>query len=144
MCRKQHINKKCENPSCDRKACTLRHPKICKFFRENGFCKFGEYCKFKHFEKENLDRYKRENEIILKKLADIDKQLEKLQQKEEEIVKIGIFYERISELKVIIAEKDTKIEYLVLKVDEMEARFQALEKGSGDKISLLEDKIKFY
>ena len=52
MCRKQHINEKCENSSCDRKECMLRHPKIGKFFREYGFCKFGEWCKFTHKENE--------------------------------------------------------------------------------------------
>ena len=38
MCRKQHINENCENSSCYKKM----HPKICTFFRDYLFCKFGE------------------------------------------------------------------------------------------------------
>ena len=53
-----------------------RYQDICKFFREYGLCKFGEWCKFTH--KENaMDEHKKENELILKKLADIEKNLKK-------------------------------------------------------------------
>ena len=143
MCRKQHINEKCENSSCDRKTCNLRHPKICRFFRENGFCKFGEYCKFIHFEKESFDmeKYKQENENILKKLANIDREIKKLQQKEEDIVEKRAFDEKISELESIIAVKDTKIEKLKQRVDVMEDSIQALEKRTDNSFNLIEGKI---
>ena len=128
MCRKQHINEKCENSSCERKACSLRHPKLCKFFRENGFCKFGEWCKFIHFEKENnLDNYEKENEFILEKLANIDKKLENLQQCEEEILNKKFFDVKMSKLESIIAEKDARIYDFVEKINEMEANIDTLD-----------------
>jgi hypothetical protein len=37
MCRKHHVDNKCENSCCDKKTYTLIHPKICQFFRENVF-----------------------------------------------------------------------------------------------------------
>jgi hypothetical protein len=128
MCRKQHENKKCENISCELKSCTLRQPKLYKFFREYCFCKFGEYCKFIHFEKDNhMDIYKKENEMIMKKLANIDKQLEVLHQHEEEIVTKRSIDDKISELEKIIADKDVEIDIL--------------ENCFNDKITVIEENI---
>ena len=28
--------------------CSRRHPRICRYLRENGYCKFSEYCLFEH------------------------------------------------------------------------------------------------
>ena len=47
-CRKYHESKSCEKSSCEIRVCEFRHPKACKFFRDFGFCKFGEWCKFSH------------------------------------------------------------------------------------------------
>ena len=51
-CRLQHVKEFCENQSCEIRSCSLRHPKACKYFRDYNRCKFGEYCDFKHVEKE--------------------------------------------------------------------------------------------
>ena len=142
MCRKQHINEKCENISCERKECMLRHPKICKFVREYGFCKFGEWCKFTHIEKENaIDEHTKENEIILKKLADIDKNLKELQQHEKEIIEKRIFDEKINKLETIIAEKDEEIQKFVLRVKEMEVTIDTLEKRFSDGTTKIEERL---
>ena len=50
-CRFQHVREICENNECDAKSCSLRHPKICSFFRDYNRCKFGEWCLFKHVDK---------------------------------------------------------------------------------------------
>ena len=47
-CRKMHVSEKCERKTCDIKSCNLRHPKICRYFRDRKFCKFGEWCCFDH------------------------------------------------------------------------------------------------
>ena len=46
-----------------------------------------------------------------------------------------------SELERLIAERETKIEYFVKGIYEMEADIHSLEKGTGDNISLLEEQI---
>ena len=42
----------CEKFDCEIRECHLRHPKICKAYRDLGFCKFSEWCKFSH----NVDK----------------------------------------------------------------------------------------
>ena len=133
MCRKQHINKKCENSSCNRRTCTLRHPKICTFFRDYGYCKFGEFCKFIHSEQEKImDEYKRENEMIVKKLANIEKEIDILKQHEVEIVSKRVYDEKISNLEKIIAGREDQINDLVHKTNEMEVKIDTLEKVIED------------
>ena len=38
----------CSNNGCETRVCSLRHPKSCRYFREIGYCKFGEWCLFNH------------------------------------------------------------------------------------------------
>ena len=56
-CRKQHLMEICSNKDCEIKECSLRHPKTCRYFRDIGFCKFGEWWLFNHNE-ENLKEIK--------------------------------------------------------------------------------------
>ena len=49
-CFRKHVNSICENVRCLKSDCELRHPKMCRFYSEHSYCKFGEYCKFKHEE----------------------------------------------------------------------------------------------
>ena len=54
-CRFVHVTEICENPECDAaRSCSLRHPRICKFYRDYKRCKFGEWCCFKHVEKNEI------------------------------------------------------------------------------------------
>ena len=46
-CRKHHINEICLEKTCEILSCNQRHPKICKFFKNYGRCKFSP-CAFKH------------------------------------------------------------------------------------------------
>ena len=68
-CRKQHITEKCENDSCDTKTCNLRHPRVCRYFRDIGFCKFGEWCLFNHEWGTNEVKEKKRKLNILRKLS---------------------------------------------------------------------------
>ena len=76
-CRKRHISEKCHNKHCDVRRCSLRHPKICRYFRDIGFCIFGDYCCFVH--KVSSDEKVREIfdklEKMEKKYTDLEKQL---------------------------------------------------------------------
>ena len=63
----------------------LRHPKICRYFRDYNFCKFGEYCCFKHLEHANNDTIEnlvKKNENVLLKLKMVEEKLELLNKKE--------------------------------------------------------------
>ena len=70
-CRFQHIKEICENKDCNVKSCSLRHPKICSFYREYNRCKFGEWCLFKH-----VDENKNSDEEILSKIENLEKLIE--------------------------------------------------------------------
>ena len=83
-----------------------------------------------------MDKYKEENEMIMKKLANIDKQLEVLHQHEEEIVTNRSIDDKISELEKIIADKDVEIHDFVQKLNEMEAKIDTLENCFSDKITV--------
>ena len=91
-CRRKHVKEICENPSCDFKTCSFRHPKQCKFYRDHGLCKFDP-CMFSH--KVNNTAY------------------EKLEQKCEENAL------KISNIEEILANKDEQINQLIDKIDGM-------------------------
>ena len=48
--------------------CQQRHPRKCRYFSKYSYCKFGEYCKFKH--DENID--------INKDIADLKSEIKVL------------------------------------------------------------------
>ena len=76
-CRNYHENQNCEKSNCEIKKCPLRHPTICKFFWDYGYCKFGEYCRFYH--KVHRDAPENSNEIkeLQDKLKAVEAGLEK-------------------------------------------------------------------
>ena len=90
-CRKQHIQEKCSNEKCEILRCSLRHPKICRYFRDFGNCKFGEWCSFRHEIKVNKD------------IEDMKKTLD---------AKIETYETRLKTLETCLAEKDVNISQL--------------------------------
>ena len=75
VCRKQHVKELCVALDCDGKKCMQRHPKVCKFLRNYGYCKFGEWCLFSHTVKKDpeVEKLKAENIEIKKKLEELEK-----------------------------------------------------------------------
>ena len=47
-CRKQHVVEVCEHEHCQDPYCIKRHPRICRYYRDWNYCKFGSYCYYKH------------------------------------------------------------------------------------------------
>ena len=47
-CHFKHENRKCQDSSCNAKACELRHPRKCFYILQNKPCKFGDVCSFEH------------------------------------------------------------------------------------------------
>jgi uncharacterized coiled-coil protein SlyX len=74
-----------------------------------------------------MDKFKKENEVILRKLAEIDKKMEVLHTNEEEIITKREFDYKISKLEQIIAEQDDRID--------------TLEKQISEKSNVLEEKL---
>ena len=70
-CLKVHLKEVCQNRECEYRKCNKRHPKPCRFFRENGFCKFGTSCRYSH-------RVSREIEENNKKIEALEKVTDKL------------------------------------------------------------------
>ena len=68
--RKQHVMQICCKTNCEIKTCSLRHPRICRYHRDIGFCKFGEWCLFKH---EGIAKGSIEIKNISDKIIDIEK-----------------------------------------------------------------------
>ena len=48
-CKKEHMNTLCSNLfRCEEPSCRLRHPRTCKYFAIDNFCKFGSKCSYTH------------------------------------------------------------------------------------------------
>ena len=62
-CQRYHENEMCKDDSCSCKECRKRHPRHCKYFRDNRTCKFGEGCSYIHKDdstKKEMDEIKEE------------------------------------------------------------------------------------
>ena len=50
-CPKVHNNEVCNNKSdCRSVTCTKRHSKVCKNFKDHGYCRHKEQCSYQHIE----------------------------------------------------------------------------------------------
>ena len=97
-CRFKHVKELCENHDCEVISCSLRHPKICRFYRDYNRCKFGEWCYFKHVEKiENS-----------KEIFDKLKALEKLVEEKDSLITILANKIKIIE-ETIFVNKETDV-----------------------------------
>jgi hypothetical protein len=73
----------CNKLKCEIQQCSYRHPQICRYFCDIGFCTFGEWCLFKHDGveqgskkiKEVTDKWKN----IEKNIAEKNKEIESLE-----------------------------------------------------------------
>ena len=72
LCRSRHVNTLCETKNCNVKICEFRHPKMCRFFRDYGLCRFNP-CSYQH-------------DILL--TASVKEMKDKLEKKDEEIVEL--------------------------------------------------------
>ena len=132
-CRKMHISELCETTGCDVKACNLRHPKLCSFFRDYKYCKFFDDCSFSHKIHENL------NDALEKEIDDIKENLNLLKEqasdKDKQIVKME---NEIKEKENLMRNIYTKLEENIVRIDTLETKV----KKSEDKIEYLEKKLE--
>ena len=127
----------CSNKSCEKRLCSLRHPKPCRYYREIGYCKFGEWCLFQH-----EDSNKRNIEEAVKKLdAKMDAFEKCLNEKDNEILKL---VERINFNEEKIKFLEEKINNLV-KDDastELDIKLKDLEEKQTNLIEESKEKYK--
>ena len=131
VCRKKYISEKCYESSCEVGACDLRHPKICKYYREFRRCKFGQYCYFDHKETDSEALEKKVNELTIK-VENLEKKM-----KEEHIVQLKSDSEKIKKL---VQEKDDLIQELVKKIELMDQKINERSESNQEK-SLVEKSV---
>ena len=106
FCKNYHEKRICENEACNIPMCSLRHPRICRFFKEYKRCKFDP-CAYKHEDSDIIIRHlKEENKAILVKLEKLSNDIELLNEKErdsEEMIErkgscclLGVFHVGVS------------------------------------------------
>ena len=144
-CRMMHISEICTNTSCEIQNCNLRHPKMCKFFREYNRCKFGEWCYFLHTENKNVEKKIIDDlekdmndkiEGIRNKIEDIDEKIVALEKHEIEIIQN---LESIFERRIVTLENNVlTLRKCLAEKDEIIITFETRLKRLEDK---LEDKI---
>ena len=101
-CRFRHIQIVCEKGECEAEKCSKRHPQTCRYYRDYGRCKFGEYCFYKNHDDQNKTIYREVKDLKLKVEA-----LEKLlKEKDGEIQKI---LENIKYIKTQTVERSNVI-----------------------------------
>ena len=115
----------CLKNSCEVFKCSLRHPKTCRYHRDIGYCKFGEWCAFKHEHSEN----KAMEEVYDSRIETIENNLDQLQKDlsekdtlivtlEEKLMyleeKLKLYEDKTKELseKIIICENNDKVKGL--------------------------------
>ena len=150
MCRESHVKEICENSSCKIMCCLKRHPKQCKFFTSYKRCKFDP-CAFRHVEQTDSFEYlKKENDVMLSKINDIDKSIKALEAKEsetdnfiEKLIAIEKKLEIFTNVRQDIHTKDETIDKLTKKVTEMENNLKDKDDLIGDlvlRLKIVEDK----
>ena len=77
-CRKEHVEGECNAlHACQSKVCNKRHPKMCKRFSLDKFCRFGEECAYRHppDRNEEVQKLSAKNELEISKLKEEVKEL---------------------------------------------------------------------
>ena len=144
-CHFRHINEKCEVKQCSSWQCEKRHPKVCKHYRDLGYCKFTTFCKFDHKKQkhnaENGDRISK----IEKKLEEIDTIKTSEQQECRDTSKIDDLENMVNQLEIKIEEKDEAIAELTNRLKEMENKFTNIYSNEvSTKLSELDRRLKMF
>ena len=87
-CTRVHLKEVCQERECDYRRCNKRHPRPCRIFRMNGFCRFGQSCRYSHRlpkdieeQTKKINHLEKTTEKLLKQVADQDVIIKDLQRK---------------------------------------------------------------
>ena len=82
FCQKYHERRICENQTCNISMCSLRHPRMCRFFKEYKCCKFDP-CAYKYEDNDIVIKtLKEEIKAVYEKMKKLSKDIELLNEKE--------------------------------------------------------------
>ena len=120
-CEKTHLTEICVQEECDSKKCDKRHPRPCKYFQQNGYCKYKSNCKYGHKQSgcckdQNLriEALEKKNEKLTTLIEDQNEAIRKL--KDEiilnETLRINQLEREIKVLRVKCNEKSETIKKL--------------------------------
>ena len=154
-CRFRHNDLLCEAKSCNVSECEKRHPRICKFKRDYGRCKFTP-CAYSHDKPKDVTENSEKIERIENKLKDIEKKQDrpkdqdigknielKLHAMEKEFEnKVKAFENKVIELSNEVKEKDVAIKNLEVQIKNLETNhFELLIENRLESESL-QDKVE--
>ena len=121
-CSRVHLKEVCQNRECDYRKCNKRHPRPCRFFRLNGFCKFGTSCRYSH-------RVSKEVEESNKKIESLEKVTDKLSKQvadqDVEIKALRLELNKIANIELESLKK--QVDDLIKSNDEKEKAIKKLE-----------------
>ena len=124
-CRFIHPEIECNNRKCLRKYCEKRHPKVCRFFKNQHGCKFQDRCSFKHIEYDSGCYICENLKVIIAKDKDhLDTLMKINQEKDSELENLKVQIETLKNENVTLEKKVTdknseekKIKDLICQVD---------------------------
>ena len=71
------------NKNCEVESCPLRHPKLCRFYLQFNYCKFGTFCRYRHEKFSNevsdeIENLKYTIECLINEIAKKDKEIDNI------------------------------------------------------------------
>ena len=88
-CRKRHVHEICEIEACDRKNCSKRHPRLCRYFQIYHRCKF-QPCSYLHEETKELIELKNVKKMLEDKTAAIETLVSRIASLESKVQELQI------------------------------------------------------
>ena len=122
-CMRIHLKEVCQNRECDYRRCNKRHPKPCRIFRMNGFCRFGTSCRYSHRlpkeveeQNEKIESIEKVNVLLSKQVQDQNNEIKELKKRLIEIEgrELKSLQKQIDDLAKDNSKKETAIQKLKL------------------------------
>ena len=135
-CRGVHLREVCSKRECDSRTCNKRHPRPCKFFRNNDFCKFNSKCSYSHSLPKYVSDQNMKVEDLERKTGNLHKQITEQNETirvlrnqlfESQKREVDRLQQQISDLKAINIEKEQAIKKLDEKFCGIKEKYQETE-----------------
>ena len=124
-CRLHHVQEVCDSKSCDVESCNKRHPKVCRYWREYGRCKFSEFCSYRHVTSSCGNCH--ENEILEElrnKLVNIESKCSDYQ------TQLNIIESKLKELESGLLQKEEKVNDVGLNLNNLREVVHAISEAT--------------
>ena len=123
-CMRIHLKEVCQVRECDYRKCNKRHPKPCRIFRMNGFCRFGTSCGYSHRlpkeveeQNEKIKSIEKVNLLLSKQVEDQSNEIKELKIRLIDIESRALksLQKQVDDLAKYNSEKETAIQNMKLK-----------------------------